>query len=79
MFRQLAAAAIDVGGAEVVLTGFRPSELSEYLEALWSADRAQARQRALGPGIDEIGASGDGEAFATRSTGDFGRRTPGWD
>jgi len=37
--------------AEAVLTEYRPSQLSEYLETLWGTGRNAQRQLALGPGV----------------------------
>ncbi|HYD52072.1 MAG TPA: hypothetical protein VEA99_05575 [Gemmatimonadaceae bacterium] len=45
MFRQLAAAS----SPDEVLTGFRPSQLAEFLEVVWSSPRNPVRQLALGP------------------------------
>lgn len=53
MFRQLAAA---IGSPDIVLTGYRPSQLAEYLELFWSTGRFPARQAALGPNIPGLGA-----------------------
>ena len=47
MFRQLAAAV----SANTVLTGYRPSQLAEYLEIFWQTGRLGARQLALGPNL----------------------------
>jgi hypothetical protein len=44
MFRQLAS----VVGANQVLTGYRPAQLSEYLEMFWATARLGVRQSALG-------------------------------
>jgi hypothetical protein len=47
MFRQLAS----VVGIDTVLTGYRPSQLAEYLETFWNTARLGARQAALGPDL----------------------------
>lgn len=47
MFRQLATLVTP----NTVLTGYRPSQLSEYLELFWQSGRLGARQAALGPGV----------------------------
>jgi hypothetical protein len=47
MFRQLAA----VIGVQRVLTDYRPSQLSEYLETFWQTARLGLRQAALGPNV----------------------------
>jgi hypothetical protein len=48
MFRQLAAA---IGSPQRVLTDYRPSQLSEYLETFWHSVRLDVRQHALGPNV----------------------------
>lgn len=45
MFTYLAGAV----GTNAALTGYRPSQLAEYLEAFWYVGRITARQLALGP------------------------------
>jgi hypothetical protein len=47
MFRQLAAAI----GVQRVLTEFRPSQLSEFLETFWQRERFDVRQLAFGPNV----------------------------
>ena len=47
MFRLLASAI----GVQRVLTQYRPSQLSEYLETVWQSGRLGIRQIALGPNI----------------------------
>ena len=37
-----------IAGADQVLTGFRPSHISEFLEALWATNRSLPRDTALG-------------------------------
>src|SRR3954465_12086223 len=49
MFLQLATdISPGIGGANSALTTYRPSQLSEYLEACWSLNRAPVRNLALG-------------------------------
>lgn len=62
MFRQLATAlaagpgiANATAAANGILTTHRPSQLSEFLEMVWSAWRNPARQTALGPGVNPAG------------------------
>ena len=49
MFRQLAA----VIGPTQVLTGYRPAQLSEFLETFWATARLGVREKAFGPGVTE--------------------------
>lgn len=50
MFRQLLKAGMS---ANDILTTYRPSQLSEYLEAVWASSRQSVRQAALGPNLTE--------------------------
>lgn len=58
MFTQLAVALAPLYGndaaqsANAVLTAYRPSQLSEYLETLWGTGRDAQRQAALGPALN---------------------------
>ena len=59
MFTQLATALVPIFGnatdaADSVLSDFRPSELSEYLEGFWFAVRNGARQAAFGPLLNAV-------------------------
>lgn len=47
----LLAAGLGPNGPNQVLTGYRPSEIAEYLEVLWNAPRTGMRQAALGPNL----------------------------